>query len=367
MPLHLVDFLTSVHGDLAAGHEHHIGMWDLFAHGLKTAHVTEASHDYGQHHSAFLQDASSRSLIAGTHGDVHNMGSWDWLHRGRRSHASQLSAAFLEAPQSALQHGHSDFFPAVHGTSHYVGAGRAASSSFLSSSFSSVQEKLHSVVLATPPSILVPLHAASIVFAVPGHIAFELGEGYMFGLKKGFALAFTGKFVGAGASFVIGRSAHMLGGMRDVLKQKLDAWPSASCAAKAVERRGAFSVFVIRLAPVPCVVKNYSLALLTDIPLGTYLCASFLGLAPTTAAHVFAGTLATSASDLISGNMSHIQKLAAASPVIAGVLLTLWAGYMLHQQMHIADEESEDPHCSTRCGLSTSTADGQQQWLTASA
>lgn len=103
------------------------------------------------------------------------------------------------------------------------------------------------------------------------------------------------------------------------------------------------SIFVIRMAPVPCVVKNYSPALLTDIPFSTYLLASFAGFVPTTAAHVYAGTLAPSAVALASGhaNISGVQAVTLASPVVAGVMLTAFAGYYLHQYV-IADADTKD-------------------------
>merc|ERR1719238_2062875 len=104
----------------------------------------------------------------------------------------------------------------------------------------------------------------------------------------------------------------------------MDRWPLCKKVANGVENGGGISVFVIRMAPVPCVVKNYSLALLTDIPFSTYIIASFAGLVPTTAAHVYAGTLAPSAVALASGtaHISRTQAITLASPVVAGVLLT---------------------------------------------
>mmetsp|Transcript_73859 Transcript_73859/g.175818 ORF Transcript_73859/g.175818 Transcript_73859/m.175818 type:complete len:359 (+) Transcript_73859:91-1167(+) len=348
MPAHFLD-LPGLGWDAAVSdHSHGLGLWEALSHGLKASHVHMPA--LVKQHGAFHQHELTGFFSAG-HGERHvepesasHALAGDLLLKARRGHSAH-AAAFLQGPTEDVGFGehpeHSSFLPSVHPERLGTRTGSAVASSFLSSSFSSIQEKLHNVVLATPPSVLVPLHAASIVFAVPGHIAFELGEGYVFGLKKGFALAFTGKFLGAGASFAIGRSENLLGSMRTAIKDKMDAWPAARSVAQAVERGGAFSVFVIRLAPVPCVVKNYSLAFLTDIPASTYLMASFLGLAPTTAAHVFAGTLATSAADLVSGRMTQLQTMAAAAPVVAGVLLTLWAGWQLKQQM-AAEEENEE-------------------------
>merc|ERR1712100_856994 len=134
-------------------------------------------------------------------------------------------------------------------------------------------------------------------------------------------------------------------GLKDRLKDQMNKWPLCQKVAKGVEKGGAISVFVIRMAPVPCVVKNYSLALLTDIPFSKYAIASFAGLVPTTAAHVYAGTLAPSAVALANGTagMSKMQAMALASPVAAGILLTARAGYYLHQHVITqADEDGEE-------------------------
>jgi uncharacterized membrane protein YdjX (TVP38/TMEM64 family) len=238
--------------------------------------------------------------------------------------STQQASAFLEAPAGLTGFG-----------SHHASA----------SSFLSVPKRLVDIVEATPPSALIPLHALSIMGAVPGHLAFELGEGFLFGFQKGFALAFVGKSLGAAGSFIVGRAALTCGGLGDNLKSLLEKWPSARSVARGVEHGGGLSVLVIRLAPLPCVVKNYSLALLTEIPFLTYFLATLLGLLPTTAAHVYAGTLAPSAMALASGQMhlSAMQGVALASPVIAGCLLTAFAGYYLHK--HVMLEVENDEQC----------------------
>jgi len=238
--------------------------------------------------------------------------------------STQQAAAFLEGPADLSG----------------VARNHASASSFLS-----VQQRLTDMVQATPPAALIPLHALSIVGAVPGHLAFELGEGFLFGFKKGFVLAFVGKSLGAAASFGVGRGALMFSGLGDRLKSQMDKWPSARAVARGVEHGGGLSVLVIRLAPLPCVVKNYSLALLTDMPFLTYFFATLLGLIPTTAAHVYAGTLAPSAVALASGtaHLTGRQALTLASPIIAGCLLSAYAGYYLHQ--HVMMNADGDENC----------------------
>merc|ERR1719271_1522838 len=106
------------------------------------------------------------------------------------------------------------------------------------SSFLSVQSRLTELVQSTPPAVLVPLHAASIVGALPGHIAFELGEGFMFGFQKGFALALTGKLLGSAAAFCIGRSALTCGCLKDRLQEHMNRWPLCQKVAGGVEKGG---------------------------------------------------------------------------------------------------------------------------------
>lgn len=218
------------------------------------------------------------------------------------------------------------------GPAHEVAAPQPTPSS---SSGSSVRQAVTHLVQVTPPVVLVPLHALSIVICAPGHLAIELGEGCLFGFQKGLALALSGKALGAVAAFGAGRGAMMVESVREWVMKKFDSWPSAKQVAAEVEQGGAFSVFLIRIAPVPCAIKNYSLALLTDIPFMTFLPATLLGLAPTTAAHVYAGTLVPSAAELASGHgtAAAMQVVAAAGVAASAGLLSLLAGYCLSRRL----------------------------------
>eukprot|EP00438_Fugacium_kawagutii_P017055 Skav216348 [mRNA] locus=scaffold2385:86134:108818:- [translate_table: standard] len=212
------------------------------------------------------------------------------------------------------------------------------------------------VIKATPAAALVPLHAASIVISLPGHIAFELGEGYLFGFQKGLELAFAGKALGALAAFGVGRSVGCCQNVRESLRERMQSWPAALNAAKSVERGGHASVFLVRIAPVPCVVKNYALSLLTDIPWTTFVPGTLLGLLPTTAAHVYAGTLAPTSADLVNGSGAAMKVVAAASTVGAVAFAGLLAAYCLQQ---VPEEDAEeDDACAT---MSPTIQDGQKE------
>lgn len=195
---------------------------------------------------------------------------------------------------------------------------------------------------ATPPVALIPLHAASIVFSLPGHIAFELGEGYLFGFQKGLELAFVGKAVGALAAFGVGRSVGCCQELRESLRQRMESWPVATKAAKSVEQGGHASVFLVRIAPLPCVVKNYALSLLTDIPWSIFVPGTLLGLLPTTAAHVYAGTLAPTSAELMSGQGAAMKVVAAATTMGGVAFLGLLAAYCLQRRLTEKHEDEEE-------------------------
>lgn len=334
MPFHLLDFLGL---DL---HNHHHDDADSYLNHHNDVHSPhhDGVHLHQQHHApsdvSFLstpEPHACRRPVRLTPGDdlptsflSHSPGV------AKLSVTARQAAAFLDSGLTGL-------------------AGTHASAS----SFLSIQKSLTEVVQATPPAALVPLHALSIVGAVPGHVAFELGEGFLFGFQKGFALALTGKLLGSAAAFGIGRSAVACGCLKDRLKEQMEKWPLCQKVCKGVERGGGFSVFVIRMAPVPCVVKNYAPALLTDIPFSAYVIASFAGLVPTTAAHVYVGNLAPSAAALASGtaHISGVQAVTLASPVVAGVCLTAFAGYYLHKHVLESDdaenrENEEEDSCN---------------------
>mmetsp|Transcript_50741 Transcript_50741/g.121238 ORF Transcript_50741/g.121238 Transcript_50741/m.121238 type:complete len:320 (-) Transcript_50741:55-1014(-) len=290
MPLHLFDWLWSLPHD---DHTH--------------THVLPA-------HSAHWM----------TGGPQHGLDGLDML-----STRVSAKASFLESPHAGLSE------PSVHGSWHSQTL-NAHGTSFLFEKTSMVD-----IIKATPAAALVPLHAASIVISLPGHILFELGEGYLFGFQKGLELAFVGKALGAIAAFGVGRSVGCCQDIRESLRDRMQSWPVAQKAARSVEKGGHASVFLVRIAPLPCMVKNYALALLTDIPWSTFVPGTVLGLLPTTAAHVYAGTLAPTSTELVSGSGAAMKVVAAASTVGAVTFLGLLAAYCMHRQLAEQEEEEE--------------------------
>merc|ERR1712224_761628 len=90
----------------------------------------------------------------------------------------------------------------------------------------------------------------------------------------------------------------------------------------------------------PCVVKNYTIPILTAMPFATYVPGKLLGLLPTTAAHVYAGTLAPSMTEL--GKGAAMKTLGSFGMVAAGtVAVGVAAGYVLQGQFQSSEEEEE--------------------------
>merc|ERR1712107_421021 len=171
------------------------------------------------------------------------------------------------------------------------------------------EHSLPEMVQKIPPAAFLPLHAASVILCLPGHLAFEFAEGYMFGFEKGFALAYASKSLGALSAFGLGRWFCESNGRQAWILDKLREWPTAAKVAAGVERGGALSVALIRMAPVPCVVKNYSLTFLTQIPWTVYVPATLVGLLPTTAIHVYIGASAPSPAELATNSGAAMHAL----------------------------------------------------------
>merc|ERR1712228_563550 len=122
------------------------------------------------------------------------------------------------------------------------------------------------------------------------------------------------------------RLAFSFRGIRDSLKKHLHSWPTSHKIAISVQKGGVFSVFMVKIAPVPTVIKTYSLGVLTDIPWSVYTPGTLLGLLPTTAAHVYAGSLAPSMTDLSSGSGIAMRMVGMASIAAACGFMSLLAG-----------------------------------------
>ena len=132
----------------------------------------------------------------------------------------------------------------------------------------------------------VALYVAGCVAFIPGS-ALTLGAGAAFGLWKGFVLVSIASTLGACAAMLVGRYF-----LRDWVSRKLERFPVFGAVRRAVAAEGWKVVGLTRLSPVlPFTLLNYAYGL-TDVPLGEYALASWIGMMPGTLLFVYLGAAA---------------------------------------------------------------------------
>lgn len=130
------------------------------------------------------------------------------------------------------------------------------------------------------------LYAGACVLFVPGS-ALTLGAGAVFGLWKGTVLVSLASTLGATLAFILGRTLA-----RDRIAEKVGHDARFRAIDEAVGREGWKIVLLTRLSPAfPFSLLNYALGL-TQVPLGAYVLASWIGMLPGTLMYVYLGSLA---------------------------------------------------------------------------
>jgi len=164
------------------------------------------------------------------------------------------------------------------------------------------------------PAAFIGLYVLGAVAFFPGSIL-TLGAGALFGLPKGAVIASLASILGATAAFSVSRYTA-----RGWVTRRLGGHAKFAALDEAVKRGGWRVILLMRLSPVfPYNVFNYA-AGLTDIPIGQYIWASWLGMLPGTVLIVYIGSLA--------GGVAEIGRSRAKSPLEwalygAGLLATL--------------------------------------------
>jgi uncharacterized membrane protein YdjX (TVP38/TMEM64 family) len=137
----------------------------------------------------------------------------------------------------------------------------------------------HALALASFAAI----YALAVAFSIPAASVLTVFAGFLFGwLVAGTVVAFAAT-AGAAAVFLAARSAF-----GDVLRRK--AGGAAAKLADGFEADAFGYLLVLRLAPVvPFFILNIVPALF-NVPLRTYVCATFLGILPGTFAYAYLGS-----------------------------------------------------------------------------
>lgn len=118
--------------------------------------------------------------------------------------------------------------------------------------------------------------------SLPGAVALTLICGWLFGFWRGLILVSFASTTGATVAFLVSRFL-----LRDVIQHRFGE--RLTTFNQALEREGAFYLFMLRLIPaVPFFVINVVMGL-TPVKTRTYWWVSQLGMLPGTAVYVYAG------------------------------------------------------------------------------
>ena len=136
------------------------------------------------------------------------------------------------------------------------------------------------------PLAFIGLYIVATVAFIPGSLL-TLGAGALFGVLKGTVCVSIASTLGATVACSVARYAA-----RGWVARKMSGHPQFAAIDEAVKRGGWRVILLLRLSPMfPFNVFNYA-AGLTDVPLGQYIWASWIGMLPGTLLYVYIGSLA---------------------------------------------------------------------------
>lgn len=138
--------------------------------------------------------------------------------------------------------------------------------------------------------LFVAIYVVATVFFIPGSVL-TLGAGAVFGVAWGSVYVSIAATLGATCAFLVGRYLA-----RAVIARKIEGNERFAAIDKAVANEGWKIVGLTRLSPVfPFTLLNYAFGL-TQVKLGHYVLASWIGMMPGTVMYVYLGSLAQAAS-----------------------------------------------------------------------
>jgi len=130
------------------------------------------------------------------------------------------------------------------------------------------------------------IYIAAAVLLIPGSVL-TMGAGAMFGLVGGTLVVSLASTAAATVAFLVGR--HLA---REAVRRRIEGNARFDAIDRAVAAEGWKIVLLTRLSPVfPYTLLNYAFGL-TQVKLGHYVLASWIGMLPGTVMYVYFGTLA---------------------------------------------------------------------------
>lgn len=136
------------------------------------------------------------------------------------------------------------------------------------------------------PVLFIVIYVVATVLFIPGSVL-TLGAGTLFGVVWGSVYVSIAATLGATAAFLVGRYLA-----RDWVARRIEGNDTFASIDKAVAAEGWKIVGLTRLSPVfPFTLLNYAFGL-TQVKLGHYVLASWIGMMPGTVLYVYLGSIA---------------------------------------------------------------------------
>jgi uncharacterized membrane protein YdjX (TVP38/TMEM64 family) len=180
--------------------------------------------------------------------------------------------------------------------------------------------------------IFVAVYVAAEVALVPGSLL-TMAAGFAYGPIGGLLVASPASVLAATTAFVLGRTA-----LRGLFRKKIAASPKTRALDRAIGHNSFKLILLLRLSPViPFNLLNYILGV-SDVAVGRYIIASFVGMLPGTWLYVYLGSLATTAAGLTHAEAA--RGPARLALTIAGLIATVLAVlFITRTARRMLDEE----------------------------
>ena len=138
--------------------------------------------------------------------------------------------------------------------------------------------------------VFAAIYIGAVMLLAPGSLL-TIAAGFAYGFY-GLPIALAAATAGASLAFVVAR--HLA---RDSVKRAIATRRNIAAIDRAISAEGWKIVLLLRLSPlVPFNLQNYLFGV-TAIPFGSYVAATFVGIAPATAVFVAVGALGKAALD----------------------------------------------------------------------
>jgi uncharacterized membrane protein YdjX (TVP38/TMEM64 family) len=182
--------------------------------------------------------------------------------------------------------------------------------------------------------LFIAVYVVAEVALVPGSLL-TMAAGFAYGPIAGLLVASPASVLAATTAFLLGRTV-----LRGWTQKKIARSPKMRALDRAIGRNSFKLILLLRLSPlIPFNLLNYVLGL-SDVPLGRYMAASFIGMLPGAWLYVYLGSLATTAAELThasrEGGVQRIVLTAAGlvATVLAIVFVTRAAKRALVEELN---------------------------------